>query len=53
MLNQLYILFPHIVIDINILLYGSELLSKYDNVKIARVVENYIFESGRFRIICY
>ena len=50
MLNQFALLYPQLIVNIDVLLYGSEFLSKYDNVKIAKIVETYIFESGRFRL---
>jgi len=49
MLHDFNLLFPNITITTDVLLYGNDLISKIDSIKVARLVEKYILESGRFR----
>ena len=52
MLLKLYALCPNVVVstEVHVLLFGSDLISKYDNVKLTKIVEDFIEETGRFRL---
>ena len=44
-LNQLC---TNVEINTDLLLYGSDMLTREDNIKLFSLVENYIIETGRF-----
>ena len=50
MLNDFKNLYPNVNVTTDVLLYGSKVLTQYDNFKIAKLVENFISRSGRFII---